>query len=419
MDENLNANNKVFEQIKKQWIWLIIYGVAIIFFAIDADSLFLGNQTTSATHGGGSANFVMLWTFVFFAIVFVQVFTTPIPLPPSEALSPDKRIIEIEKIERLKSEQRQRWMIFSYGFMLVSMLGVLYVLSIGWANSAATRFQDPVSPIAVLLGCSKDKNARDVQCPEPVSQPKPPGDQPALTSSGSWVINIGGYVSNIRNIDGKQLCTNGICEISGGIVVPLYVIFIALMGGSVSLTRRLPEYQVQAHTEYVATEKHPKLGQHQFREYLIFQIVQFISAPLLAILAYYLVEPDKIVNTVVLSFIAGFSSETILLMIRGVADKLMPSTGTAVKVGSITGVVTLDSKPAEKVEVSVAAKPNLRTTTDKSGHYVIGNIPIGEHAINFVVPFLEPNEPLKKTESVKIETSQAVATRNVDFTSPK
>ena len=35
-------------------------------------------------------------------------------------------------------------------------------------------------------------------------------------------------------------------EINGGLVVPLYVVVLALFGGAISMTRRVPEYQRRA-----------------------------------------------------------------------------------------------------------------------------------------------------------------------------
>jgi len=434
MENDDNKLKKFAEIVQRHWIWFGIYAISILFFAYDVVKEISGGPEAATADNIEST--ILEWGLVFFALVFVQVFTTSIPLPPSKLLSQQDREEKIEVIERAKSEQRRRWMIFSYAFMLVSMLGVVYIFSVGWQPSKGARLNNPHAPLAIFVGCSKDDNARDVKCAEPEKPEAPPQKQnrgkngknniqnaqtaEKVKNKATWVLNIGGYVTNVTNSDeNSNKCINNICEVSGGILVPLYVILIALLGGSVSLTRRLPEYQEQASAEYVATEKNPKLSQHKFREYLIFQIVQFLSAPLLAILAYYLVEPNNIVQTVILSFTAGFASETILLMIRGATNKLMPVTDDAVKTGTITGIVTLDSKPEKKVEVLVAASPNLRTITDESGHYVLGNIPVGEHAIKYALLTDKQKESLEKTESVKIEKAQAVVTKNVRFSMSK
>jgi hypothetical protein len=107
--------------------------------------------------------------------------------------------------------------------------------------------------------------------------------------------------------------------------VPVYLVILALFGGAISLTRRVPEYQKQAARGYVEVENAPKLEPYRLREYLIFQIVQFISAPLLAVVAYYVIEPATMAATVALGFAAGFASESILLIIRAAVDKIQPA----------------------------------------------------------------------------------------------
>jgi len=60
-----------------------------------------------------------------------------------------------------------------------------------------------------------------------------------------------------------------------GLVVPLYVIVLSLMGSAVSMTRKVPEHQRRA-----LDPKEP-LTNAQAREYLVFQIMQVLSAPLI------------------------------------------------------------------------------------------------------------------------------------------
>jgi hypothetical protein len=71
----------------------------------------------------------------------------------------------------------------------------------------------------------------------------------------------------------------------------------------------------------------------QAREYLVFQILQVISAPLIAITAYYLVEPGSRATSVALGFSSGFTSETVLLAIRALIEKLEPKTKTQTQAG--------------------------------------------------------------------------------------
>ncbi|MCK5353608.1 MAG: hypothetical protein KAJ63_00705, partial [Methyloprofundus sp.] len=109
-----------------------------------------------------------------------------------------------------------------------------------------------------------------------------------------WLFNIGGRV-----VCGKYRLDT--CEITGGLVVPLYFVVLALLGGAISLTRRVPEYQKRSAENYQGTvnAKESFMSYEQVRESLAFQIIQFISAPLIAIVAYHLIEPTEQAGVVV------------------------------------------------------------------------------------------------------------------------
>jgi hypothetical protein len=119
-------------------------------------------------------------------------------------------------------------------------------------------------------------------------------------------------------------------------VVPLYVIVLALIGGAVSMTRRVPEYQRRA------MDSRDPLTNAEAREYLVFQIMQVITAPLIAVTAYYIYRPERPLESVVLGFASGLASEPILLMIRALVDKLTPAT-QAPHPGAISVTVTPSS----------------------------------------------------------------------------
>jgi hypothetical protein len=158
------------------------------------------------------------------------------------------------------------------------------------------------APLGILRGCAKAED--DAQ--------KNWYAQEVLCKGGSpqWVMRIGGTVA--QSAPGR--------EITGGLVVPLYVIVLALMGGAISMTRRVPEYQRRA------LDSHDPLTNAEAREYLVFQIMQVITAPLIAVTAYYIFRPATPVESVLIGFVSGFASEPILVMIRGLVDKLRPAT---------------------------------------------------------------------------------------------
>ena len=209
------------------------------------------------------------------------------------------------------------------------------------------------SPIGIVPGCSlaldgdKQKAApRELRCG---------------ANSEQWVVNIGGMAAPLQmaaepaapgavvtepvTVDpavvkptlpqgtqttqarpetgGKRMLAHqpvALWQISGGLVVPLYAVVLSLMGAAVSMTRRVPEFQrrlTSGDPEHVTYDS--------AREGLVFQIMQVASAPLIVLTAYYLVDPNSRASTIALSFASGFSSETVLLMIRALVEKLKPA----------------------------------------------------------------------------------------------
>ena len=126
-------------------------------------------------------------------------------------------------------------------------------------------------------------------------------------------------------------------QIHGGMVVPLYVVVLALFGAAVSMTRRVPEYQRQA-----MNARNPVTNQ-QAREDLVLQIMQVVSAPVLATIAYYIFNPGDQMQTVLIGFASGFASEPILRNIRGLVEKLSPE--PAGGPGAIRGPIAVRVTP--------------------------------------------------------------------------
>ncbi|HEY5604732.1 MAG TPA: carboxypeptidase-like regulatory domain-containing protein [Gammaproteobacteria bacterium] len=369
-----------------------------------------------------------------FLVVFVHIFTAPIPLPPAEDMQQADKLKKEEENREKEKYLRRNWMIVAYGFMLFALVVSIYPFTTSWHSEKKENLVNYANtmrerPIAVFVGCSLDSWRADTEigCKPQTIKPGEGKQEEAKKEAGapaapaahgkSWLLSIGGYVSACERSNGN----NGsplVCNVEGGLLIPLYIIILSLMGGSISLTRRLPEYQKQASPGYAATEKQPKLTQHEFREYLIFQIIQYVSAPFIAVVAYCLVQPKDVTASVVLAFMAGFASESILLMIRSVAEKITPKTGAAPAFGTVTGTVSLADKgtganrvPLGKAEVLLTEAPQIRATTDESGHFVLGNVPVGQHAVK--VSYTKPGETTKseKTDTVKIEKAQVVVTK--------
>src|SRR5581483_3203771 len=304
----LEESKRVPDVLKHNWFWILAYvsvfGYFVVrFFDRKKHIVTLDVSTLDILRDTLTFPLVLLM-----AIVFVHIYTEPIPLSPAEGMEQNEKAKKDEEKRQKEMWQRRNWSIFAYVFMLFSLALAIYPFIQSWAPETKPEQHEIKAdqqmniipeeyrerPIWVFVGCSLTEKT-DLSC-----RSEQPGQnqQGALNTqsdknqqqaqdkdNGAWIINVGGYVKRCSSEPNSKI---PVCQVSGGLLVPLYVIILALMGGSISLTRRLSEQQKCASPEYVTTEKEPKLSQHEFREYLIFQIVQFISAPLIAVLAYYL-----------------------------------------------------------------------------------------------------------------------------------
>lgn len=212
-------------------------------------------------------------------------------------------------------------------------------------------------PLGIISGCVQETKVADLRCillPEATGQSSNADAVPANAQApadpgrirNQWLVNIGGTLT--RQPNGCTRTTrdcalgspNNRAYVSGGVVVPLPLVIIAMFGGAISLSRRVPEIQKQSEDGYVGTVAKPAIEKHEAREQLVFQIMQFVSAPLTAIAAHQIIEPQTLTSAVALAFLAGFGSETILMMIRGVTDGLVPKSLRA------KNVAPVESEPA-------------------------------------------------------------------------
>ena len=121
--------------------------------------------------------------------------------------------------------------------------------------------------------------------------------------------------------------------ITGGLVIPIYFVVLTLLGALVSMVRRLPEFQHRSLLSYPAeyaalvadpkAEPRPPLSFGQARDYVVFQMIQVASAPVIGVVAYAWAKPQEIPATTLLAFAAGFSSDVFLLAIRSIAERIV------------------------------------------------------------------------------------------------
>lgn len=238
---------------------------------------------------------------------FVKIFTSPLPI--------DRPASEEDLIPMVR---------FCYVFTLmvlaISVVGpILVILFPNLDYDLVAR-----GPVSLVKGCVHSDDLKwELACSE-----KDPFKL-------EWFINIGGAARPGRlpsNGTGSPGTASGYSSVDtlieaksyrpmivhGGLVIPWYFIALALMGAAVSLARRIPEYQRRAldpkDTEFTAP---------QARENMEFQILQLLSAPLIAVAAYNIVTPGSLQASTAIGFITGFSSETILVAIGALANRLI------------------------------------------------------------------------------------------------
>lgn len=246
------------------------------------------------------------------------------------------------------------------------------------------------------LSCFPDPNARRVLGGQDDNEHDPRKDAvlqlmlPQPMVRNQWLINIGGTLTPQTDCEGTAAdCKPGSIGrrafITGGLVVPLPLVIVALFGAAISLSRRVPEIQKQSDENYIGTAAQPALTATEATERLAFQIMQFLSAPLIAIVAYEVLRPENEASAMALAFLAGFGSETILLLIRGVAEGIQPKTTVAPvgeRVGTVEGVIRAGGKPVS-ADVTVHGT-NLKARADAKGKYVIKQVPAGLQQFSFI-----------------------------------
>ncbi|WP_108259101.1 hypothetical protein [Mangrovicoccus ximenensis] len=159
-------------------------------------------------------------------------------------------------------------------------------------------------------------------------------------------------------------------RVTGGLVVPLFVVVLSLLGGSISMTRKLPEIQKRAAPAY-EMEYRQHLGRDgkneegwlrpitpvEGRDMLIFQILQVITAPLLAIVAYSSIEPESVTAAVLIGFGSGFASEPLLLYLREKIDAVIQKRAKEAKIPKKFADAAPDPAAAAETGQDTEAKP--------------------------------------------------------------
>jgi hypothetical protein len=304
----------------------------------------------------------------------LDVFTRPLKkMQPNDVVHTVREMVLISYVFVLIA--------LSVAFLPPVVLGIDYYLKSKDSTDSATPsafYRAMVdSPVGLVRGCvhTRKETEWELACPSPSPQAiATPGItapiNPALASSphavatpaqklddtyaGQWLFKIGG--SALQDEENVPIAARSALfypvMVFGGLAVPWYFIMLAIMGAAVSMARRVPEYQRDvnvpdpsddAKTPDAALDppnsppipkddgkssapdvKSNLISAVQVRELLVFQIMQVLSAPLIAITAYNAMMPTSRSSSVALAFASGFASESVLLVISSIAEKIKP-----------------------------------------------------------------------------------------------
>ena len=130
-----------------------------------------------------------------------------------------------------------------------------------------------------------------------------------------------------RELIKEKLLEHGVVSkkdtLRGGLTVPLYVVVLSVMGAAVGMSRRLPEIQRQAAKSMRC--KPESISAIVARERVVFQIMQVLAAPLIAVTAFATLEPDTTAAAALIGFTSGFASEAVLVKLRQASEALTQS----------------------------------------------------------------------------------------------
>jgi hypothetical protein len=190
-------------------------------------------------------------------------------------------------------------------------------------------------------------------------------------SSPQWALNIGGHISRTPDPSDPEAV-----EVKGGLIIPLYVILLSVIGGAINMTRQVPKFQEACEAQdngllrkVVGTllnrpptvpissiggnssdesaqdvretsargggspsdpttsgREEMRMGSIAWRTELLNQYMFLISAPFLAIATYYMLmglDLTKVPIIVLVAFSVGLISEPILRTITDTAERFL------------------------------------------------------------------------------------------------
>ena len=188
------------------------------------------------------------------------------------------------------------------------------------------------------------------QAPSPVMADPSPAT-PAATNNLAGVSS-GGNPPPAASGSDQPSSVPGFAVVEGGLAVPFYVIMLAMLGGGINMTKKVPDIQKRYDVQALPSETQgvvrsaltmplaflglgPLITQTQgqrdtvqgIRKELIDSYMGLISAPFLAIAVYYLLQIVATTVTepilVIVSFATGFISDGLVTAITGFATNTL------------------------------------------------------------------------------------------------
>lgn len=185
---------------------------------------------------------------------------------------------------------------------------------------------------------------------------------------GITIAQVHGQPEWVLNIGRQSVPQSTKNEEAGGVVVPLYVIFFAIVGAAINMTRQVPRYQPESERESrILTslelpfpERRKPRGRNRRREHwrvgLLSNYMYLVSAPFLAVCAYQLMiwtGVDTRTPIVVLaSFSVGIVSDPVLKKLTDIGYSFLRHRGQPSEPISIAPA---DHEAERKAPVAAAA----------------------------------------------------------------
>ncbi len=195
------------------------------------------------------------------------------------------------------------------------------------ANGKDEPYDGPLRYTLMLAIGGVTATVIDTSPPLPSAAVAPAGTSPVAVAAAAAGASASAGTGASKRTD--PVAPRHHLEVIGGLAVPFFVLVMAYIGGAVSLSRRIPEYQRRLHPNYIPTDKEGRMRPFEAREVVVFQIMQLVSAPFLAVATWFIVSPTSLTSAATLAFGTGFASEPLLLMIRGLVEGIRPAGNSA------------------------------------------------------------------------------------------